>query len=184
MDHSGSSPSSFWLSHSRFDLWSLPLTVIPLQYYRPVFVVPNFTALIVGIFMHLFAFGVCIGRILSQSKNYQVRRDITYIYQSLWSLQVNDYQESIIVYCCGLFIFALLMTFFFIIFVMKYHSYLRMRYGHQVPKVFNINILFSIINSLQFVQSRGPRTGYQDEMYWSPPLIVQMLNHFLAKITI
>ncbi|GMT24081.1 hypothetical protein PFISCL1PPCAC_15378 [Pristionchus fissidentatus] len=125
---------AWYTAYGSFWLFSLFILTLSFKYYRPVFVVPNFTALIVGIFMHLFAFGVCIGRILAQSKNYQV----------------NDYQEAIIVYCCGLFLFALILTLFFIIFVMKYHNYLRMRYGHQVPK---------------FVQSRGPRTGYQDEMY-------------------
>ncbi|PAV66545.1 hypothetical protein WR25_22552 [Diploscapter pachys] len=124
---------AWYVGFGSFWLFSILILALSFKYYRPVFVVPNFTALVIGCFMTLFAFGVLLWRILDESKDYQT----------------NDYEEAVICYIMGLLLFAFLCCIFFIIFIAKYHGFLRQRYGHQVPK---------------FVQSRA-RTGYHDEAY-------------------
>ncbi|CAO4380075.1 Protein CBG18902 [Caenorhabditis briggsae] len=124
---------AWYVGFGAFWLFSILILVLSFKYYRPVFVVPNFTALVVGIFMNLLAFGVLLARILTVSKDYRT----------------DEYQEVIIIYVMGLCLFACICCLLFIIFISKYHTFLRNRYGHQVPK---------------FIQSRA-RTGYHDEAY-------------------
>ncbi|XGW26956.1 hypothetical protein V3C99_007492 [Haemonchus contortus] len=124
---------AWYVGFGTFWLFSILILLLSFKYYRPVFVLPNFTALILGCFMNLLAFGAMLGRILDSSKNYQT----------------NDYEEAILCPMMGLLLLAFFACIFSIIFIHKYHQYLRQRYGHQVPK---------------FVQAR-PRTTYQDEVY-------------------
>lgn len=124
---------AWYVGFGSFWLFSILILVLSFKYYRPVFVVPNFTALVVGIFMNLLAFGVLLARILVVSKDYRT----------------DEYEETIIIYVMGLCLFACICCLLFIIFISKYHTFLRNRYGHQVPK---------------FIQSRA-RTGYHDEAY-------------------
>ncbi|VDO43603.1 unnamed protein product [Haemonchus placei] len=125
--------SQEYVGFGTFWLFSILILLLSFKYYRPVFVLPNFTALILGCFMNLLAFGAMLGRVLDSSKNYQT----------------NDYEEAILCPMMGLLLLAFFACIFSIIFIHKYHQYLRQRYGHQVPK---------------FVQAR-PRTTYQDEVY-------------------
>ncbi|KAL6737358.1 hypothetical protein Aduo_011009 [Ancylostoma duodenale] len=74
-----------------------------------------------------------LGRVLDSSKNYQT----------------NDYEEAILCPIMGLLLFSFFACLFFIIFIFNYHKFLRLRYGHQVPR---------------FVQPR-PRTTYNDDVY-------------------
>lgn len=46
-----------YIGFCAFWLFSLLILAFSFKYYRPVFVVPNFTVLVIGIFMNLFAFG-------------------------------------------------------------------------------------------------------------------------------
>ena len=110
---------AWYVGFGAFWLFSILILVLSFKYYRPVFVVPNFTALVVGIFMNLLAFGVLLARILVVSKDYRT----------------DEYQEAIIIYVMGLCLFAALCCLLFICFISKYHTFLRNRYGHQVPKV-------------------------------------------------
>ncbi|PIO60951.1 hypothetical protein TELCIR_17542 [Teladorsagia circumcincta] len=81
----------------------------------------------------VLAAGRCLAEYWIRQKNYQT----------------NDYEEAILCPMMGLLLFCFLACLVFIVFINKYHQYLRQRYGHQVPK---------------FVQPR-PRTTYQDEVY-------------------
>ncbi|CAI5452568.1 unnamed protein product [Caenorhabditis angaria] len=124
---------AWYVGFGSYWLFSILILVLSFKYYRPVFVIPNFTALVVGCFMNLFEFAVLLARILVVSKDYRT----------------DEYEEVIYIYVMGLSLFAFICCIFFIIFISKYHKFLRNRYGHQVPK---------------FVQSRA-RTGYHDEAY-------------------
>ncbi|CAJ0572589.1 unnamed protein product, partial [Mesorhabditis spiculigera] len=126
---------AWYVAFCSFWLFSLLIICLSFKYYRPVFVIPNFMALLVGIFMHLFAFAVLIARVLKVSKNYQTKA----------------YEAVIFIYCMGLILFTFLINLLFLIFISRYHSFLRARYGHQVPK---------------FVQSRPPRTAYPDDNHY------------------
>ncbi|KIH67159.1 hypothetical protein ANCDUO_02510 [Ancylostoma duodenale] len=59
-----------------------------------------------------------LGRVLDSSKNYQT----------------NDYEEAILCPIMGLLLFSFFACLFFIIFIFNYHKFLRLRYGHQVPR--------------------------------------------------
>ncbi|CAD6198847.1 unnamed protein product [Caenorhabditis auriculariae] len=124
---------AWYVGFGSFWLFTILILALSFKYYRPVFVVPNFTALLVGCIMNLIGFGVFLASVLDVSKDYRVK----------------EYEDVMAVYIMGLLLFAFLCCIFFMIFISKYHSFLRMRYGHQVPK---------------FVQSRA-RTGYHDEAY-------------------
>ena len=149
----------WYVGFGTFWLFSILILALSFKYYRPVFVIPNYTALIVGCFMNLIAFGIktslepnyfclggCLWRILSESVNYQT----------------DEFEESILVYLMGLLILAFFLCIIFVVIISSYHKFLRLRYGHQVPKV-KIAI-FTINQTFQFVQSRA-RTGYPEEMY-------------------
>ena len=60
-----------------------------------------------------------LARILNESKNYQT----------------NDYEEAVLVYIMGLVLFTFLINLIFLIIIFQYHKFLKLRYGHQVPKV-------------------------------------------------
>ncbi|KIH44710.1 hypothetical protein ANCDUO_25262 [Ancylostoma duodenale] len=60
-----------------------------------------------------------LGRVLDSSKNYQT----------------NDYEEAILCPIMGLLLFSFFACLFFIIFIFNYHKFLRLRYGHQVPRL-------------------------------------------------
>ncbi|CAJ0936830.1 unnamed protein product, partial [Mesorhabditis belari] len=47
---------AWYVAFCTFWLFSLLVICLSFKYYRPVFVIPNFMALLVGIFMHLFRF--------------------------------------------------------------------------------------------------------------------------------
>ncbi|CAI2353966.1 unnamed protein product [Caenorhabditis sp. 36 PRJEB53466] len=109
---------AWYVGFGSYWLFSILILVLSFKYYRPVFVIPNFTALVVGIFMNLLGFAVLLARILDVSKDYRT----------------DEYEEAIIIYVMGLCLFACLCCLFFICFICKYHNFLRNRYGHQVPK--------------------------------------------------
>ncbi|CAI4225870.1 unnamed protein product [Auanema sp. JU1783] len=123
----------WYVGYGAFWLFTLLILTLSFKYYRPVFVIPNFTALVFGFFMNLLAFGVTLWRILDSSKSYRT----------------DEYEESFLCYVMGILLIASLCCLIFIIFIHKYHSFLRLRYGHQVPK---------------FVQTRS-RMGYPDDVY-------------------
>ncbi|CAB3399056.1 unnamed protein product [Caenorhabditis bovis] len=124
---------AWYVAFGTFWLFSVLILTLSFKYYRPVFVIPNCTALLVGIFFNLFLFGILLARILDVPKD----------------LRTDELEEAIIIYSMGLSLFAFLSCVFFLIFIIKYHNFLKKRYGHQVPK---------------FVQSRA-RTGYHEDVY-------------------
>uniref|UniRef100_A0A1I7WB24 Uncharacterized protein n=1 Tax=Heterorhabditis bacteriophora TaxID=37862 RepID=A0A1I7WB24_HETBA len=115
---------AWYVGFASFWLFSIIILILSFKYYRPVFVIPNFTALVLGCFMNLTGFGSMLGRILDSSKEYQT----------------NDYEESILCYIMGLMLLAFFACLAFIIFIHRYHKFLRLRYGQQVPKVIYIII--------------------------------------------
>ncbi|CAJ0603806.1 unnamed protein product [Cylicocyclus nassatus] len=124
---------AWYVGFGSYWLFSILILALSFKYYRPVFVIPNFTALVLGLIMNLIAFGAMLGRILDQSKNYQT----------------NDYEEAVLCILMGLVLLSFLACLLFIIFIFNYHNFLRLRYGHQVPR---------------FVESR-PRTTYNGDVY-------------------
>ena len=48
---------AWYVAFASFWLFTLFIVCLSFKYYRPVFVVPNFIALVVGIFMNAFGFG-------------------------------------------------------------------------------------------------------------------------------
>ncbi|VDO96444.1 unnamed protein product [Heligmosomoides polygyrus] len=110
---------AWYVGFGAFWLFSILILALSFKYYRPVFVLPNLSALILGCFMNLMAFGAMLGRVLDSSKNYQT----------------NDYEEAILCPMMGLLLLSFFACIFFIVFIHRYHTYLRQRYGHQVPKV-------------------------------------------------
>ncbi|KAK6752640.1 hypothetical protein RB195_003823 [Necator americanus] len=116
---------AWYVGFGTYWMFSILILALSFKYYRPVFVIPNFTALVFGCFMNLLAFaddfifqGTMLGRILDSSKNYQT----------------NDYEEAIMCVIMGLLLLAFVACLFFIIFIFNYHKFLRLRYGHQVPR--------------------------------------------------
>lgn len=49
---------AWYVAFACFWLFTLFIVCLSFKYYRPVFVVPNFIALVVGIFMNAFGFGM------------------------------------------------------------------------------------------------------------------------------
>uniref|UniRef100_A0A914DQ89 Uncharacterized protein n=1 Tax=Acrobeloides nanus TaxID=290746 RepID=A0A914DQ89_9BILA len=109
---------AWYIAFGSFWLFSLVIMCFSFKYYRPVFVLPNFIALIVGIFMNAFGFAVILGRILYVSKPYRT------IY----------YEDAMLVYVMAYLLFVFIINFVFLFFVSKYHKYLGHRYGSQIPK--------------------------------------------------
>ncbi|KAK5968022.1 hypothetical protein GCK32_000875, partial [Trichostrongylus colubriformis] len=109
---------AWYVAFGTFWLFSILILALSFKYYRPVFVLPNFTALVLGCFMNLLAFGAMLGRILDSSKNYRT----------------DEYEEAILCPMMGLLLFCFFACLIFILLIHKYHRYLRQRYGHQVPK--------------------------------------------------
>ncbi|KHJ77685.1 hypothetical protein OESDEN_22695 [Oesophagostomum dentatum] len=110
---------AWYVGFGTYWLFSILILALSFKYYRPVFVIPNFTALVFGCFMNLLAFGTMLGRVLDSSKNYQT----------------NDYEEAILCIIMGLLLVAFIACLLFIMFIYNYHKFLRLRYGHQVPRV-------------------------------------------------
>lgn len=136
---------AWYVAFACFWLFTLFIVCLSFKYYRPVFVVPNFIALIVGIFMNAFGFGmflshfidihsflaVILGRLLDVNKTY--RND--------------EYEEAMLIYVMAFLLFVFIVNFIFLFCMNNYHRYLGLRYGTQIPKF------------IQTRQFNPPRTG-------------------------
>uniref|UniRef100_A0A914XEB4 Uncharacterized protein n=1 Tax=Plectus sambesii TaxID=2011161 RepID=A0A914XEB4_9BILA len=100
-------------------VWFLSLLILCLsfKYYRPVFVIPNFVALIVAILATLLIGGVLIGRICDVQRPYQT----------------DQLGEVVIVYFIAFLVFAFIFLCVCLFFVAQYHKYLKEHSGLVVP---------------------------------------------------
>uniref|UniRef100_A0A914V3H7 Uncharacterized protein n=1 Tax=Plectus sambesii TaxID=2011161 RepID=A0A914V3H7_9BILA len=100
-------------------VWFLSLLILCLsfKYYRPVFVIPNFVALIVAILATLLIGGVLIGRICDVQRPYQT----------------DQIAEVVIVYFIAFLVFAFIFLCVCLFFVAQYHKYLKEHSGLVVP---------------------------------------------------
>uniref|UniRef100_A0A914XX71 Uncharacterized protein n=1 Tax=Panagrolaimus superbus TaxID=310955 RepID=A0A914XX71_9BILA len=122
---------AWYVAFACFWLFTLFIVCLSFKYYRPVFVVPNFIALIVGIFMNAFGFAVILGRLLDVNKTYRT----------------DEYEEAMLIYVMGFLLFVFIVNFIFLFCMNNYHRYLGLRYGTQLPKF------------IQTRQFNPPRTG-------------------------
>uniref|UniRef100_A0A7E4V2J3 MARVEL domain-containing protein n=1 Tax=Panagrellus redivivus TaxID=6233 RepID=A0A7E4V2J3_PANRE len=109
---------AWYVAFACFWLFSLFIVCLSFKYYRPVFVLPNFIALIVGIFMNAFGFAVLLGRLLDVNKTYRT----------------DGYEDAMIIYVMAFLLFVFIINFLFIFCMNHYHKYLQLRYGTQIPK--------------------------------------------------
>ncbi|KAE9556230.1 hypothetical protein FO519_000569 [Halicephalobus sp. NKZ332] len=109
---------AWYVAFACFWLFTLFIVCLSFKYYRPVFVVPNFIALVVGIFMNAFGFAVILGRLLDVDKSYRT----------------NQYFEAMLIYIMAFLLFVFIINFIFLFCMNHYHKYLGLRYGTQIPK--------------------------------------------------
>uniref|UniRef100_A0AC34PWC7 Uncharacterized protein n=1 Tax=Panagrolaimus sp. JU765 TaxID=591449 RepID=A0AC34PWC7_9BILA len=109
---------AWYVAFACFWLFTLFIVCLSFKYYRPVFVVPNFIALVIGIFMNAFGFAVILGRLLDVSKTYRT----------------DEYEEAMLIYVMAFLLFVFIINFIFLFCMNHYHKYLGLRYGTQIPK--------------------------------------------------